>query len=191
MSDDQPEAPPPADRDPPEYWWYHLNDAAFELIFDQARQRAAEIQEFASQRDRRLALLVAWTFALIGGCHLVGALDPGTSARGAVSWTAISLTAAVVACAFWYVFPRITYIGSDPRWLARYAHRLHEQGTRARMDRLLAGHALADALTLYADLEQLIERRGPAYGLIHLLALLQALGVLVAVVLHFAGVDVD
>lgn len=191
MSDDQPEAPAPADRDPPEYWWYHLDDAAFDLIFDQARQRASEIQEFASQRDRRLALLVAWAFALIGGCHLIGALDPGASARGAVSWAAISLTASVISCAFWYIIPRRTSIGPDPRWLARYARRLHTLSADVRIDRLLAGQVLADAQRSYANLHRLVERRSLPYHLVHWLALLQGVAVLVAVILHFAGGSVS
>ena len=191
MSADQPEPPPDADHDPPEYWWYHLDDAAFDLIFSQAQRRASEIQEFASQRDRRLALLVAWTFALIGGCHLIGALEPGATAKGAVSWTAISLTAAVIGCAFWYIIPRRTSIGLDPSWLASYARSLHALGADVRIDRLLAGQALADAQRLYDNLHQLVERRSLPYHLVHWLALLQGVAVLVAVVLHFAGVAVD
>ena len=187
MSDDQHETPSSTDHDPPEYWWYHLDDAAFDLIFTQAQQRASEIQEFASQRDRRLALLVAWTFALIGGCHLIGALDPGATIRGAVSWTAISLTATVISCAFWYIIPRRTSIGPDPLWLARYARRLHALRADVRIDRLLAGQALADAQRSYANLHQLVDRRSLPYHLVHWLALLQGVAVLVAVILNFAG----
>ena len=191
MSADPPQPPIDADHDPPEYWWYHLDDAAFDLIFNQVQRRASEIQEFASQRDRRLALLVAWTFALIGGCHLIGALEPGAAVEGIASWSAISLTAAVISCAFWYIIPRRTSIGPDPNWLASYARRLHALGADVRIDRLLAGQAVADAQRLYDNLHQLVERRSLPYHLIHWLALLQGVAVLVAVILHFAGISSD
>ena len=191
MSADQPETRPAASHDPPEYWWYRLDDAAFDLSFSQAQRRASEIQEFASQRDRRLALLVAWAFALIGGCHLIGALEPGATASGAVSWTAISLTALVIGCAFWYIIPRRISIGLDPIWLAGYARSLHAVGADVRIDRLLAGQALAGVQRLYTNLSHLVEQRSLPYHLVHWLALLQGIAVLIAVVLHFAGGAVD
>ncbi len=186
MSANPPQPPTNPGHDLPEYWWYDLDDATFDGIFAEARLRAAEIREFASQRERRVALLVAWAFALVGAARLAGALDPATDLGGILSWIALALTVMAISSAFWYVVPRAAHIGVDPRWLAVYAHRLQTLPPDLRIDRLARGEILAELLAAYAEAEGDLKNRSRAYRAISWLAPLQAAAVAAVLISHFA-----
>ncbi len=173
-------------RDLPQEWWYDLDDAAFDALFDEARIRVVEIREFISQRERRVALIIAWSFALLGAARLAQALDPGVGLSGVLSWIALIATVLEIGCAFWYVVPHLAHIGIDPGWLATYVRRLGRDHPNLRTGRLVRGEALVELLLAYSLAVRDVERRSPAYVAISWLAPLQAAAVAAVVIAHFA-----
>lgn len=173
-------------RDLPQEWWYDLDDATFDALFDEARLRVAEIREFISQRERRVALIIAWSFALLGAARLAQALDPGSGLSGVLSWIALIVTVLEIGCAFWHVVPHPAHIGVDLRWLAAYARELSHRRLNLRTERLLRGEALAEMLAAHSAAVRDVERRSPAYLALSWLAPLQAAAVAAVVIAHFA-----
>ena len=172
--------------DLPQGWWYDLDDAAFDALFDEARIRVVEIREFISQRERRVALIVAWSFALLGAARLTQALDPGSGLSGVLSWIALIVTVLEIGCAFWHVVPHPAHIGVDLRWLAEYALELSRRRLNLRTERLLRGEAFAEMLATHSAAVRDVERRSRAYLALSWLAPIQAVTVAAVVITHFA-----